>query len=76
MPKLLIKAATVIVGEDSPSAQENTDVLIDGGQIAAVERGIQAPDAELIDAQGKLVFAGLVDTHRHIWQRQACPEHQ
>ena len=44
------------------------DVAIDGGRIAAVERGIPAESAaRTIDATGQLVTPGLVDLHTHIY---------
>jgi cytosine/adenosine deaminase-related metal-dependent hydrolase len=43
------------------------DVLIRGGAIVAVGEGIEAPGAEVIDASGKIVAPGLVDTHWHLW---------
>jgi len=46
---------------------ENGCVLIDdNGKIAAVGECIDAPGAEVIDAQGKLVTPGCVDAHCHI----------
>ncbi len=52
-----------MVGEDIPGGS----VLIDdNGKIAAVGTMIDAPDAEVIDAQGKLVTPGCVDAHCHI----------
>jgi cytosine/adenosine deaminase-related metal-dependent hydrolase len=44
------------------------DVLIEDGRIAAVGPGIDAAGAEVIDASGKIVIPGFVDTHRHTWQ--------
>ncbi|MGW6796725.1 amidohydrolase family protein [Streptomyces chartreusis] len=46
------------------------DVLIDGDTIAAVGQNIHAEGAEIVDAAGKLVIPGMVDTHRHTWQTQ------
>jgi imidazolonepropionase-like amidohydrolase len=46
---------------------ENGCVLIgDDGKIVAVGASIEAPDAEIIDAQGRLVTPGCVDAHCHI----------
>lgn len=44
------------------------DVLISDGVITEVAERIDAPDAEVIDAAGKVVLPGFVDTHRHTWQ--------
>lgn len=44
------------------------DILIEGSKIAAVGHRLDVTDAEIIDASGKIVMPGLVDTHRHIWQ--------
>jgi 5-methylthioadenosine/S-adenosylhomocysteine deaminase len=44
------------------------DVLIENGRIAAVAATIDAADAEVVDAAGKIVMPGFVDTHRHTWQ--------
>lgn len=45
------------------------DVLIAEGRIAEIGESLDAPqDAEVIDARGKIVMPGLVDTHLHMWQ--------
>ena len=43
------------------------DVLIEGDTIAGVAPDIEA-DAEVIDASGRIVIPGFVDTHRHTWE--------
>ena len=41
------------------------DVAIAGGRIAAVESGIDAGDAQVVDARGRFVVPGLIDVHTH-----------
>ena len=42
------------------------DVLVDAGKIVALGEHIDAPDAEVFDADGLLVTPGFVDAHTHI----------
>ncbi len=52
-------------GDQALDAQ--LDVLIQGGKIAAIGKGLAAPKGvKEIDASGKLVLPGLVDLHVHL----------
>lgn len=44
----------------------HSDILLQGGHIHEISEGIDAPDAEIIDAAGKLVLPGAVDIHTHM----------
>ncbi|MCX4552236.1 dihydroorotase [Streptomyces sp. NBC_01387] len=59
MSKTLIRGAKVLGGEPQ-------DVLIDGETIAAVGHGLSADDAEVIEAEGRILLPGLVDLHTHL----------
>jgi 5-methylthioadenosine/S-adenosylhomocysteine deaminase len=63
----LLKGGTVIDTFPAVVARPATDVLIEDGRIAAVGPGLDV-DAEVIDATGRIVLPGFVDTHRHLWQ--------
>src|SRR5258706_15763474 len=41
------------------------DVLVEGKKIVAVGPNLQAGDADEIDARGKIVMPGFIDTHHH-----------
>lgn len=57
------------IGEGELGRLDGADVLMRGGRIAAVGRGLAAPDgARVVDAAGKLVLPGFVDLHNHLWQ--------
>jgi len=46
---------------------ENGSILIENGKIVAIGEKVEVPnDAEVIDAQGKLVFPGFIDAHCHL----------
>lgn len=59
----------IISGGRAVETGDPTDLLVEDGRIAAVGRDLPVPpDAEVVDATGKLVLPGFVDTHRHTWQ--------
>ncbi len=60
MVDLLIKNATLTDG------QTGMDIACSDGKIAAVEAGITADAAEVIDAEGQLISPPFVDPHFHM----------
>ncbi len=65
--RLLISNAMVVYGNAKP-AFGPMDILIEGNLIARIEPAGTLRDADaVIDATGKYVLPGLVDTHMH-WQ--------
>lgn len=73
---VLLKNARVIDGiADQP--QTGMSILVTGERISKVDRGdIPAPpDAQVIDAGGKTVLPGLIDTHVHstLMDRESLP---
>ncbi|MES9537132.1 amidohydrolase family protein [Actinomadura sp. NPDC000600] len=66
---LLLTNGLVIDTAPRPTVLGTADVLVEDGRIAAVGPGLAAPEgAETIDATGRIVMPGFVDTHRHTWQ--------
>jgi len=59
--RTLIKSGTVITHKQSFQA----DVLIEGEKIVRVAPNIEAANAEVVDAAGKLILPGGVDPHTH-----------
>ena len=68
--ELLIKGGHVVTVDEELGDLPGADVLLRDGVIAAVGRGLSTStkDAEMIDATGRLIIPGLIDTHRHVWQ--------
>ena len=60
----LITGATVLTG--TGERLDNADVLIRDGKIAEVGTGLDAGDAEVVDASGKWVTPGIIDVHSHL----------
>jgi 5-methylthioadenosine/S-adenosylhomocysteine deaminase len=44
------------------------DVLVEGKRIAAVGRNLNAAGADEIDARGRIVMPGFIDTHHHLFE--------
>ena len=57
----------MLIGDPGAGRVEAADVLIEDGRIATIAPDIDA-EAIRIDATGRLVIPGFVDTHRHVWQ--------
>ena len=64
MRPLLLKGGRVI--DPSRGTDGIADVYVVDGRIEAVGMNITAPDAELIDAVGRVVAPGLIDLHVHL----------
>lgn len=60
--KTLIRGGTLVW----ESGEQTADLLLENGRIAAVVERLDAPDAEVVDAAGKLVLPGLIDAHTHM----------
>ena len=60
---ILIKGGTVVTAD---SMRRDTDVLIVGGKIADVGRGLAAAGTTVVDATDKLVMPGGIDPHTHL----------
>jgi len=63
---LLIRGGYVLT-MDSAGDLPGADVHVRDGVIQQVGKNLDAPGAEVIDASGKIVAPGLVDTHWQMW---------
>jgi len=59
---MLLKNATLITASETIQA----DLLIEGEKIARIDKKINAPEHEVLDATGKLILPGGVDPHVHL----------
>ncbi|MFT6438030.1 MAG: dihydropyrimidinase, partial [Candidatus Azotimanducaceae bacterium] len=62
MTQQLIKGGRIVTAVDDYVA----DLLIENGRIESIGRSLNAPDAEIHDATGLLVFPGGIDAHVHM----------
>lgn len=63
--RVLLKGGMVLSMDSDVGNFAKGDVLIEGAKIAAVGADIEAGDAHIIDASGKIVMPGFIDTHHH-----------
>lgn len=67
--KLLIKNARAIVTCDAEDrVYWDSDILIDGPRIVKIGKDLPAEGARAIDAKGKFIYPGLINTHHHFFQ--------
>jgi hydroxydechloroatrazine ethylaminohydrolase len=67
--KTLIKNASAIVSCDTnDTVYHNNDILIQGPKIIQIGKDIDESADETIDASGKFIYPGLVNTHHHFFQ--------
>ena len=63
--RILIKGGVVLSVDDAVGNFAVGDVLVEGSKIVDVGPNIEAGDARMIDASGKIVMPGFIDTHHH-----------
>jgi dihydroorotase len=62
---LILKGGTVI--DPAQGLHQKMDVSVKDGNIAALKERIDDPAAKIIDVSGKLIVAGLIDLHTHVY---------
>jgi imidazolonepropionase-like amidohydrolase len=62
-PSTLIRGARVI---DARGDQGLHDVWVEDGRIAAIDPAVVPEDAQVLEAEGRAVVPGLIDSHIHI----------
>jgi len=71
MPQILIVNATIVTMDSHRRVFEGGSLLICGDRLAAVGAGTpeKRPEMEIIDALGKIIIPGLINTHVHTSQQ-------
>ena len=62
MKKILIKNGTLV----TPDKIYQADILISNQKIEKISEQIDSNETEIIDAKGKYIFPGFIDTHTHM----------
>lgn len=67
MRPVLISGATVVTMDDRLGDLVG-DILVADGRIAEIAPRVDAPEAERVDARGRIAVPGLINAHMHSWQ--------
>ncbi|WP_435176688.1 amidohydrolase family protein [Halorussus sp. AFM4] len=70
MGRKIIQNGTVVSLDPDVGQFDEADVLIEDGEIVEVGPGLDASNAEVIDAEDHIVLPGFVDSHIHLAQTQ------
>src|SRR3954447_1373956 len=63
--RYLIRGGAVMSMDSKVGDFPQADVLVEGKKIVAVGRNLFAGGADVIDARGRIVMPGFIDTHHH-----------
>ena len=66
---ILIRNGTLVL----PEGPVQADLRMDGGKITQIGPNLPAGDSQVVDAAGKLVFPGFIDTHTHFEMNKGLP---
>ena len=64
MTRLLLRGGRVV----DPAARRDgiADLLVENGRLSRIGERLDAADADVVDASGRLVFPGFIDLHVHL----------
>jgi 5-methylthioadenosine/S-adenosylhomocysteine deaminase len=66
--RYLIRGGAVMSMDSAVGDFARADVLVDGKKIIAVGPNLNAGGAAVIDARGRIVMPGFIDTHHHLFE--------
>ena len=66
--RVLIRGGAVMSMDPAVGDFDRGDVLVEGRRIVAVGRNLDAGGAHVIDARGRIVMPGFIDTHHHLFE--------
>ena len=66
--RLLIRGGAVMSMDPKVGDFAQADVLVEGKTIVAIGPNLQASGAAVIDARGRIVMPGFIDTHHHLFE--------
>lgn len=69
--RIIVRGGHIVTMDPQLGSIAEGDILIEDGEIVSVAPLLPDVDAEVIDARGRIVAPGMIDTHRHTWQTQA-----
>ena len=69
---LLIRGGRVL--DPKGGVDEVCDLLVSGGRVARIGKGLPAEGVKVVDASGLLVTAGIVDIHTHLFATGGNPD--
>ena len=67
--RTLIQNGTLVL----PDGLKRADLRVDGDKIVEIGPGLPVGDSRVLDAAGKLVFPGFIDTHTHFEMNKGLP---
>lgn len=66
--RYVIRNGSVLSMDPAVGDFERADVLVEGNKIVAVGPNLSAGNASIIDATGRIVMPGFIDTHHHLFE--------
>jgi 5-methylthioadenosine/S-adenosylhomocysteine deaminase len=66
--RYVIRGGSVMSMDPSVGDFPQADVLVEGKRILAVGPNLHAGSADVIDARGRIVMPGFIDTHHHLFE--------
>jgi 5-methylthioadenosine/S-adenosylhomocysteine deaminase len=66
--RILIKNGAVMSMDPAVGNFDQADVLVEGKKILAVGRNLHAGGAQVVNARGRIVMPGFIDTHHHLFE--------
>lgn len=67
--KILFKnAGAIVTCDENDSVYRDCDLLVEGAAITAIGKNLDSDGAQVIDATGKFLYPGLINTHHHFFQ--------